>query len=190
MKIAFIGQKAIPFSEGGGVERHVEELATRLAKAGNEVTVYVRPRYVATPEDIWQKIKLVRVFSVPTKHWDTISYTFFATLHAVFHRGSTSGGSTSGEVEPPYVRRMRAFLECQDGFELAEKDLKLRGPGDSYGTAQTGFMDFKIASFADVDIAKQAKQAAEDLLKRDPELKQYPELRQEILDKEGTAHLE
>lgn len=84
MKIAMIGQKAIPFYRDGGVERHVEELATRLAKRGHDVTVYVRRRYVATKQDIWQGVRLVRVPEIPTKHLGTISYTFFATLHAVF----------------------------------------------------------------------------------------------------------
>ena len=46
MRIAMIGLKGIPFSEdGGGVERHVEELSTRLVKLGNEIIVYVRPRF-------------------------------------------------------------------------------------------------------------------------------------------------
>lgn len=84
MRIAFIGQKAIPFYRDGGVERHVEELSTRLAGRKHKVTVYVRPRYVATKKDIWRGIRLIRVFSIPTKHFDTISYTFFATLYAVF----------------------------------------------------------------------------------------------------------
>ena len=83
MKIAFIGQKAVPFYRDGGVERHVEDLATRLAKRGHEVTVYVRSRYVATKDDIWQGIHIVRVPSIPTKHLDTITYTFFATLKVV-----------------------------------------------------------------------------------------------------------
>ncbi|OGL65983.1 hypothetical protein A3B21_03500 [Candidatus Uhrbacteria bacterium RIFCSPLOWO2_01_FULL_47_24] len=83
MKIAFIGQKAIPFYRDGGVERHVEELATRLAARGHEVTVYVRRRYVATKEDIWRGVRLVRVPEIPTKHLGSISSTFFATLQAV-----------------------------------------------------------------------------------------------------------
>ncbi|MBI5621337.1 hypothetical protein HY933_00530 [Candidatus Falkowbacteria bacterium] len=44
MRIAFIGQKGIP-ARFGGIERHAEELAARLAKAGQEVFVYCRPWY-------------------------------------------------------------------------------------------------------------------------------------------------
>lgn len=86
MKIAFIGQKAIPFYRDGGVERHVEELATRLAKRGHEVTVFVRRRYVATKDDIWQGVKLVRVPEIPTKHFGTISSTLFSTYYSLFSK--------------------------------------------------------------------------------------------------------
>lgn len=86
--------------------------------------------------------------------------------------------------------RLHAFLQSQDGFDLAEQDLELRGPGEVYGKAQSGFPEFKIASFADVDIAKQAKQAAEALLSKDPELIKYPELKQAVMDREGETHLE
>lgn len=83
MRIAMIGQKAVPFYRDGGVERHVEELSTRLAKRGHAVTVFVRHLYVATKEDLWQGIQLVRVPEIPTKHLGTISSTFFATLYVL-----------------------------------------------------------------------------------------------------------
>lgn len=86
MRIAMIGQKAVPFYRDGGVERHVEELSTRLAQHGHEVTVFVRRRYVATKEDIWRGIKLVRVPEIPTKHLGTISSTLFATLYVLGSR--------------------------------------------------------------------------------------------------------
>ncbi|MBI2552785.1 glycosyltransferase family 4 protein [Candidatus Uhrbacteria bacterium] len=86
MKIAFIGQKAIPFYRDGGVERHVEELSTRLAKRGHEVTVFVRKRYVATKDDMWNGVKLTRVPEIPTKHLGTISSTLCSTLYALRSR--------------------------------------------------------------------------------------------------------
>lgn len=79
-----IGQKAVPFYRDGGVERHVEELATRLAARGHKVIVYVRPRYLATEEDIWRKVKLIRLPSIPTKHLDTWTHTLLASLHVLF----------------------------------------------------------------------------------------------------------
>ncbi|MEK7606965.1 MAG: glycosyltransferase family 4 protein [Patescibacteria group bacterium] len=83
LRIAMIGQKAVPFYRDGGVERHVEELSTRLAERGHDVTVYVRPRYVATSDDIWRGVRLRRLPSVPTKHLDAWSHTLFSSVHVV-----------------------------------------------------------------------------------------------------------
>ncbi len=79
MKIYFIGQKGIP-AIYGGVESHVQELATRLVKEGNEVFVYVRNHY--TPRDLneYKGVNLIHLPSLKTKHLDAISHTFLATL--------------------------------------------------------------------------------------------------------------
>ena len=79
MKIYFIGQKGIP-AIYGGVERHAEELATRLVKEGNEVFVYVRNHY--TPQDLkeYKGVNLIHLPSIKTKHLDAITHTFLATL--------------------------------------------------------------------------------------------------------------
>lgn len=82
MKIAFIGQKGIP-AIAGGVEKHVEKLATRLAAQGHEVTVYVRSHYTPLTLKEYQGVKLVHVPSINTKHLDAITHTFFATMHAL-----------------------------------------------------------------------------------------------------------
>lgn len=68
----------------GGVERHVHDLATRLAQAGQNVTVYSRSWY--TGKKGTQMIEQVRVVSIPsliTKHLDTFTHTLLATLHAI-----------------------------------------------------------------------------------------------------------
>ena len=83
MKIAFIGQKGIP-AISGGVEKHVEKLASRLAAQGEDVTVYVRDHYTDQGLTSFQGVKLVHVPSINTKYLDTISHTFVATLHALF----------------------------------------------------------------------------------------------------------
>lgn len=83
MKIAFIGQKGIP-ARSGGVERHVQALATRLANEGHEVSVYTRAHYAPRDLTSYKKVRIVYVPSIPTKHLDAITHTFFATLHALF----------------------------------------------------------------------------------------------------------
>jgi glycosyltransferase involved in cell wall biosynthesis len=81
MHIAFIGQKGIP-SQYGGIETHVEELATRLVRLGNHVTVYTRPWYTPSDMDKFNGIDLVSLPSIHTKHLDAISHTFVSTIHA------------------------------------------------------------------------------------------------------------
>jgi glycosyltransferase involved in cell wall biosynthesis len=83
MKIAMIGQKGIP-ARLGGVERHVEELAVRLAARGDEVLVYCRPRYVLKPRKKLGKVQLVTLPSIRTKHADAASHTILASLHALW----------------------------------------------------------------------------------------------------------
>ncbi|MDO8505411.1 MAG: ATP-dependent DNA helicase RecG [bacterium] len=103
---------------------------------------------------------------------------------------SPDGGLKASATNNRVGARLQSFLECSDGFEIAELDLRLRGPGEMYGTVQSGFPEFKIASFADVEIAKNAKEAAQILLKDDPDLLRYPELKKALIAREGKTHLE
>ncbi len=86
--------------------------------------------------------------------------------------------------------RLQALVECQDGFTLAEKDLALRGPGNLFGNAQSGFPDFKLATAADVPLMKKARDHAARLLASDPELVQHPTIREEMRRSVEQAHLE
>ncbi len=82
MKIAMIGQKGVP-GIFGGVERHVEQLSLILTERGHDVTVYTRPYYTPAKRTRFHKVRLVSLPSLRTKHFDAISHTFLATLHAV-----------------------------------------------------------------------------------------------------------
>lgn len=85
MKIAFIGQKGIP-AKSGGIERHVEEVAVRMVKAGHEVFVYVRNNYTPEKMESYRGVHLIHLPSIPTKHLDAITHTLLASLHALFCR--------------------------------------------------------------------------------------------------------
>lgn len=85
MKIAFIGQKGIPATLGG-VEKHVEELATRMASQGHEVFVYVRNNYTNKKLTKYKGVTLIHLPGISTKHLDAISHTFIASLHALFQK--------------------------------------------------------------------------------------------------------
>lgn len=68
-------------------------------------------------------------------------------------------------------RRLRVLTESNDGFQIAEEDLKIRGPGEFYGIRQSGVPDLKIADLvADAELLREARQAAMDLLEADPKL--------------------
>lgn len=67
--------------------------------------------------------------------------------------------------------RLETMTRTNDGFEIAEVDLKMRGPGDLEGTQQSGVMDFKVADIVrDSNILKEARYAAQELLNDDVHL--------------------
>jgi len=82
MKIAMIGQKGIPATYGG-IERHVEEVGTRLASRGHEVSVYCRFYYTRL-KDKYRGVRLLRLPSVKTKHFDTPTHCAISTLDSLF----------------------------------------------------------------------------------------------------------
>jgi len=61
--------------------------------------------------------------------------------------------------------RLKAMEKLYSGFELAELDLKMRGPGEIFGTAQSGFPELKAASWSDFELIRAAKSTAESLMK-------------------------
>jgi len=83
MKIAMIGQKGIPACYGG-VERHVHDLSVGLVKDGLNVTVYCRKWYTDGSTGNFEDIKRVFMPSIHTKHFDTITHTLIASIHASF----------------------------------------------------------------------------------------------------------
>ncbi len=67
--------------------------------------------------------------------------------------------------------RLQTMVKTNNGFEIAETDLKLRGPGDIFGTKQSGFPELKHTDLVkDVEIIVKAKKIAFDLIKNDPTL--------------------
>lgn len=85
MKIFLIGQKGIP-AKNGGVEKHVEELAIRLANQGHDVFAYARKNYNTEKLKEHQGVHIITLPSLGTKHLDAISHTFLASLDLIFRR--------------------------------------------------------------------------------------------------------
>ena len=72
-------------------------------------------------------------------------------------------------------RRLKAMTRTTDGFEIAEEDLRLRGPGDFFGQRQHGLPALKVADLGmDAELLEQARSAAEILSRDDPDLKNHP----------------
>ena len=66
--------------------------------------------------------------------------------------------------------RLKAIESTNDGFVLAEKDLELRGPGEFFGTRQSGLPDLRVAKLADVKLLDLAREQAQKLFEADPNL--------------------
>ena len=78
----------------------------------------------------------------------------------------------TGNKSEKIKKRLGILNKSNDGFKIAEEDLRLRGPGDFFGVRQSGDFDFGIADvFTDAKTLKEASDAAKDMLKKDPELK-------------------
>ncbi|HUE70095.1 MAG TPA: ATP-dependent DNA helicase RecG [Pirellulaceae bacterium] len=118
-----------------------------------------------------------------------------AQLHQL--RGRVSRGTHPGYVcvfanpaTDDAVQRMDAFTRTTDGFELAEIDFSLRGPGDLFGTRQHGLPPLRIADMQrDVSVLEEARPAAQALIAADPELANpaYAKLKRMVMVRYGEA---
>ena len=88
------------------------------------------------------------------------------------------------------TRRLRAMEATNDGFKLAEMDLKIRGPGEFTGTQQSGIPDLVMASLSDINLIKKARDCAASLLKEDPVLSHSPLLRTQLDRMQRVTHFE
>jgi ATP-dependent DNA helicase RecG len=76
----------------------------------------------------------------------------------------------SDSSSPEAQGRLQAVEATNDGFELAQRDLEMRGPGEFLGTRQSGFPDLKLASVTDLPLIEAARDAARRFFETDPEL--------------------
>jgi len=76
---------------------------------------------------------------------------------------------TGDKISKDSQKRMKTMVSTNDGFEIAEVDLQLRGPGDLLGTQQSGLLDLKIANLSkDAQVVAMARDVAKELLVKDP----------------------
>jgi ATP-dependent DNA helicase RecG len=75
-------------------------------------------------------------------------------------------------LSPEVEQRLQAVEQTTDGFKLAETDLQLRGPGEFFGTRQSGMPDLKLVKLSDTKLLELARSEAEMIFSQDPGLDQ------------------
>lgn len=86
--------------------------------------------------------------------------------------------------------RLDSLLTAKNGFELAEKDLQLRGPGQFMGKEQTGLPDIAMDALKNIELVKAAKDSAEEMLSNDPDLSKNPLLAERFKQFHQNIHYE
>ncbi len=86
--------------------------------------------------------------------------------------------------------RLDSLLIAKNGFELAEKDLELRGPGQFLGKEQTGLPDIAMDALKNIELVKAAKVSAEEILSNDPDFSKNPLLGERFKQFTQNIHLE
>ena len=71
---------------------------------------------------------------------------------------------------PEGAHRLQLMESTNDGFRLAEEDLKMRGPGEFFGTKQSGLPPLKVARLSDVHVLEEARAYAAEIFRDDPDL--------------------
>jgi ATP-dependent DNA helicase RecG len=101
---------------------------------------------------------------------------------------SASSQEEVPQSDPEKIQWLEQFAKIQDGFELAEIDLRRRGPGEIIGTKQTGLPEFRIADISkDERVLILAKNLAAQVIAKDPELQspEHARLLRQVVAKHG-----
>lgn len=106
------------------------------------------------------------------QHAERLGLSQLHQLRGRVGRGEESGHChllakpTTEEAE----ERLQVLTHTNDGFEIAEADLRIRGPGNLFGTEQSGMPDFRFYDFSDTKLLEQARRDAFAVVRRDPQL--------------------
>jgi ATP-dependent DNA helicase RecG len=87
-------------------------------------------------------------------------------------------------------QRLKSIVEARNGFELAEKDLKQRGPGEFFGQTQSGMPDIAMQAIQNPEMVKETREAAIAVIKNDPNLKKHPFLSERMTEFRKQIHWE
>ena len=87
-------------------------------------------------------------------------------------------------------KRLQAMVTCDNGFELAQKDLEIRGPGQLYGGQQWGLPDVAMEGILNIFLVEKTRATAKELLEKDPVLQNYPLLKERVVRFKQKIHFE
>ncbi|MBM4170210.1 MAG: ATP-dependent DNA helicase RecG [Ignavibacteria bacterium] len=100
------------------------------------------------------------------------SYCILMADYGYFQRKKGVSADEAREEQDKARRRLETMVETTDGFKIAEVDLQLRGPGELFGTRQSGLPELRVANLqTDQDVLRDARAAAFHLVADDPELR-------------------
>jgi ATP-dependent DNA helicase RecG len=119
-----------------------------------------------------------------------------AQLHQL--RGRVGRGSDqsycillpSEEINDEAKTRLEFFAGQNDGFKLAEYDMKTRGPGSFFTTRQSGFISLRLADLFDTESIKLAQEIAETVATDEPEIFNHPMVARNFIERDLTTHAE
>ena len=92
--------------------------------------------------------------------------------------------------ESESLERLKALVNSESGFELAEKDLEIRGAGSVFGIKQSGIPDSITKSLTNPSLVEKTRDWAKRIIKHSPDLKKYPLLKERVEHMEKITHLE
>lgn len=88
------------------------------------------------------------------------------------------------------LTRLSAMEKYASGFKLSEIDLEMRGPGQVFGTMQSGYSELRFEWLSNLELISDAKNEAEQTLQKDPDLEKFPVLKKKLEEKFVEVHLE
>ncbi len=95
----------------------------------------------------------------------------------------------SGSDNEASMKRLKILNQSNDGFYIAEEDLKLRGPGDLFGIRQSGVMEFRIADiYQDAELLKKVSMSVDEMLEKDRDLtgEEHAKLKRYLTENTGN----
>ncbi len=131
MKIAMLGTRGVPASYSG-FETCVEELGSRLALRGHQVTVYCRSHHITYDQPVYKGMRLVKLPTIANKYLDTIVHSFLSSLHAATQGYDIALYFIAGNSLVTWIPRLAGQRSLLNVDGLDWKRAKWPGPAKRY----------------------------------------------------------